>query len=69
MHFVFTEADIQFRQQARDWLQAHAPRTAAPHSGQASRDFVLGWQRQLHAAGWSGIAWPAAFGGRGLSGR
>ena len=67
MHFVFTDADIQFRQQARDWLQAHVPRTAAPHSGQASRDFVLGWQRQLHAAGWSGIAWPAAFGGRGLS--
>ena len=67
MHFVFTDADSQFRQEARDWLQAHAPRTPAPHSGQASRDFVLGWQRQLHAAGWSGIAWPAAYGGRGLS--
>jgi len=36
-------------------------------SHQASREFSLAWLRKLHAAGWSGISWPAEFGGRGLS--
>jgi alkylation response protein AidB-like acyl-CoA dehydrogenase len=67
MHFEFTPDDEAFRGKARGWLRAHVPQTAPPHSGAASREFMLAWQRQLHAAGWSGIAWPPAYGGRGLS--
>ncbi len=67
MHFAFTDEDLAFAHAARAWLQAHVPRAYAPHSGVASRDFALAWLRQLHAGGWSGIAWPTAYGGRGLS--
>lgn len=67
MHFAHTDEDMAFAHAARAWLQAHVPRTHAPHSGVASRDFALAWLRQLHAGGWSGIAWPTAYGGRGLS--
>jgi alkylation response protein AidB-like acyl-CoA dehydrogenase len=67
MFFAFTDDDLAFAREARAWLQANVPREAAPHSGPASRAFALGWLRRLHAGGWSGIAWPAAYGGRGLS--
>ena len=67
MQFHWSPEDVAFREQARRWLQAHVPREAAPHSGPASRDFALAWQRQLHAAGWSGISWPVAYGGQGWS--
>ncbi len=67
MQFAFTQEDHAFAREARAWLQAHVPDGPAPHSGQASRDYALGWLRRLHAGGWSGIAWPAAYGGRGLS--
>ena len=67
MHFEFTNDDHAFRLRARAWLLANVPKTAAPHDGDASREYALAWQRKLHAAGWSGISWPAEFGGRGLS--
>lgn len=67
MQLHFSAHDEQFRSQARTWLRANVPLTPAPHSGPASREFTLGWQRRLHAAGFSGISWPTAYGGRGLS--
>ena len=67
MHFELTKDDQAFRQHAREWLMANVPTTAPAHSGPASREFSLAWLRKLHAAGWSGISWPAEFGGRGLS--
>lgn len=67
MQFQFSDQDEQFRGQARTWLRANVPSGPAPHSGPASREFTLDWQSRLHAAGWSGIAWPTAYGGRGLS--
>ena len=67
MHFEFTNDDHAFRLHARAWLLANVPRASAPHSGHASREFSLAWLRKLHADGWSGISWPAEFGGRGLS--
>jgi len=67
MQFEFTAEDQAFRQRARTWLRAHAPASAAPHSGLASRAFALDWQKRLHQAGWAGIAWPPEYGGQGLS--
>lgn len=58
-----------FRARARSWLQANAPRRAeAPvlvgdHRWRAGRDF----QRRQYEAGFSGISWPAAYGGQGLT--
>jgi alkylation response protein AidB-like acyl-CoA dehydrogenase len=67
MHFDLTPEDQAFRQAARAWLRAHVPAEPAPHGGPAARDYALGWLRQLHAGGWSGIAWPLEYGGLGLA--
>jgi alkylation response protein AidB-like acyl-CoA dehydrogenase len=55
------------RSEVRAWLAANAPTAPRPDDGPAMRDFDLAWQRRKHAAGWAGIAWPRAHGGRGLT--
>ena len=56
-----------FRQAARAWLAANAPSAPPPMDGAEARRFVLAWQRRQADAGWAGIAWPKAVGGRGAS--
>jgi alkylation response protein AidB-like acyl-CoA dehydrogenase len=56
-----------FRQAARTWLAANAPRLPSPEDGPESREYVLAWQRKQAQAGWAGIAWPKEVGGRGWS--
>jgi alkylation response protein AidB-like acyl-CoA dehydrogenase len=62
-------ADIDpFRARARAWLAENVPSEQSPPlDGPASRDYVLGWQQRLASGGWTGLTWPKAFGGRGLS--
>ena len=67
MQFAFTAEDQAFRMAARQWLEANVPAAHAPHDGAAAREFSLSWLAKLHAGGWSGISWPAEYGGRGLS--
>ncbi len=67
MQLSFTEADEAFRATAREWLSANVPRERAPHDGPQARDFALAWLAACHRGGWSGISWPEAYGGRGLS--
>ena len=67
MQFEFSSQDTEFRLAAREWLRANVPDAHPPHSGPAARDFALSWLSRRHAAGWSGISWPAEYGGRGLS--
>jgi len=65
--FEFSDADEAFRLTARAWLKANAPHDRCPPSGPKARRFVTSWIRRLHDGGWSGIAWPKEYGGRGLS--
>jgi len=56
--------------QARDWLGDHAgeaPRDYGAILPPDLRDEAVRWQRQLFDAGFAGIHWPAAYGGRGLT--
>jgi alkylation response protein AidB-like acyl-CoA dehydrogenase len=62
-----TGSNLTFRAEARKWLLANVPAEPPPEDGPASRDYVLAWQRTQAQGGWSGIAWPQEFGGRGLS--
>jgi alkylation response protein AidB-like acyl-CoA dehydrogenase len=56
-----------FRQRARDWLRANAASfTDAGPDGDPYEAAKLAQQR-LHAAGFAGIAWPAEYGGQGLT--
>src|SRR5262245_58572859 len=57
-----------FRTRARAWLEANAGRrrddgTTPEGNLAAAREY----QARLHDAGFAGIAWPAAYGGQGLT--
>jgi alkylation response protein AidB-like acyl-CoA dehydrogenase len=68
MDIAFTPAEERFRAEARAWLAEHAPKHEPPeHDLRARRAFDLEWQRTLFEAGYAGISWPKAYGGRGAT--
>ncbi|QNO27034.1 acyl-CoA dehydrogenase family protein [Sphingopyxis sp. OPL5] len=72
MDFNDSPAEAAFRAEARAWLAAHAPAHVLtpgekmPDTEEADRGRA--WMRALYAGGWSGLTFPKALGGRGLSG-
>jgi alkylation response protein AidB-like acyl-CoA dehydrogenase len=67
LEYRFSSDDKAFRQRARKWLAANKPAHRCPAGGPEARAFTQAWLRKLHQAGWSGLSWPQAYGGRGLS--
>src|SRR5207248_10338254 len=70
MDFAYSPADERFRRELRAWLAANRPARAerVPHddaSLAAEVAFLRDWQQRLHAAGYVGLLWPRAYGGRG----
>jgi acyl-CoA dehydrogenase len=69
----FSAEDEAFREEVRDFLNAHlTPALKAAAARQTTvfpdRDVALQWQAVLQAAkGWAAPAWPKAFGGPGFS--
>jgi len=66
----YSESDEAFRKALRTWLAdavpAHgSPPDAADWAGRRAYD--TGWQRKLHDAGYAGVNWPKAYGGRDAS--
>jgi alkylation response protein AidB-like acyl-CoA dehydrogenase len=65
----------EFRDEARAWLEAHldrrtgGERTTRGLTHRTVEDIAeqRAIQRRVHAAGFAGISWPVAFGGRGLT--
>ena len=82
MDFEETEEEQAFRAEVRAWLEARAKRRQPgtdPEHFYSSSDTseaadaahvraCKAWQRTLYDAGWTGIAWPKEFGGRGGAG-
>ena len=68
MDLHFSDADLEFRARAREWLQANVPSEIRPAHGPESARFDREWQRKLYDHGWAGVAWPKEYGGLGLSG-
>ncbi|KTE44968.1 MULTISPECIES: acyl-CoA dehydrogenase family protein [unclassified Sphingopyxis] len=72
MDFNDNAQEAAFRAEARAWLAAHAPAHVLkpgekiPDTEEADRGRA--WMRELYAGGWSGLTFPKALGGRGLSG-
>jgi alkylation response protein AidB-like acyl-CoA dehydrogenase len=63
----------EFRAEVRDWLASNLSGEFAALIGRGGpgreHEFVeerLAWERRLGAAGWIGLGWPEADGGRGL---
>ncbi|HKY91661.1 MAG TPA: acyl-CoA dehydrogenase family protein, partial [Nevskiaceae bacterium] len=67
MNLDFTPAERAFREEVRRWLDANVPTEPRPHEGPAMLAFDRAWRKKQHAAGWAGLAWPKAYGGRGLT--
>src|SRR5579885_2437185 len=67
MEIRFTPAEEAFRAEARAWIEANKPRTPRPEDLRARRAYDCAWQRTMYDAGWDGIAWPKAYGGRGAT--
>ena len=70
----FTPEDEEFRERARDWLEASltgrfADLRGAGGPGREHERFPerLAWNRHLAEAGWTCLGWPAEHGGRGAS--
>jgi alkylation response protein AidB-like acyl-CoA dehydrogenase len=65
--------DRDFADEARTWLAAHLVGDFARYGGvggpadDEAWEVRVAWDRELAAAGWLGLSWPAEYGGRGLS--
>jgi alkylation response protein AidB-like acyl-CoA dehydrogenase len=66
MDFSFSPAEERFRADLRGWLEVHPP-GAEPAELEQWVAHGKAWQRMLYEAGWCGVHWPAAYGGRGAS--
>lgn len=66
MDFSYSPSEERFRADLRTWLEANPP---GPEPEALAEWVAYGkaWQRRLYEAGWCGIHWPAAYGGRGAS--
>lgn len=68
------EADERFRAEIRGWLEENltgrfADLRGKGGSGREHEDFEarLEWNRHMAASGWTCVAWPVEYGGRGLT--
>src|ERR671917_490098 len=65
-----TPREQAFRAELRSWLGETLP-TLPPEppfeDWAAKRAYDTGWQRRLFDAGYAGVSWPAAYGGRGAT--
>jgi alkylation response protein AidB-like acyl-CoA dehydrogenase len=62
MDLRYSPEDLAFREATRRWLQANVPGEEP-----ATLDARRAWHRQLYDAGYVGMGWPVAYGGRGAT--
>jgi alkylation response protein AidB-like acyl-CoA dehydrogenase len=60
-----TPAEEAFRAEVRAWLRAHVPRDLPRPDTREGFEAHRAWERALHQAGYAGLGWPEAYGGRG----
>ena len=67
MDLTFSEEEIEFRDELRDWLESN-PAGEEPRDSQDDMfAFRKVWQRSLFEAGWAAVHWPREYGGRDAS--
>ena len=72
MDFKLSPEQERFRADLRQWLEANGPGDwgrirSKLSTREAQAEFLIAWQRKLHAAGYVGLPWPTAYGGRGAT--
>ena len=66
MDFSYSPEEERFRAELRTWLEANPP-GPEPEDHKAWVVYAKAWQKRLADAGWCGVAWPKAYGGRGAT--
>ncbi|HSP99960.1 MAG TPA: acyl-CoA dehydrogenase family protein [Candidatus Dormibacteraeota bacterium] len=66
MDLAYSPAEERFRGELRAWLETN-PLAPEPEEIGAWVAHGKAWQRRLYEAGWCGVHWPTAYGGRGAS--
>ena len=67
MDVRFDAATEAFRQEVGTWLEANVPQEPMPSDPEGAFRHMRAWQRKMFEAGWAGIHWPKAYGGRGAT--
>ena len=72
MDISFDQADREFQQEVRSWLETAWPqemqdKQARSALGRLSKEDLVGWQKRLAEKGWAATNWPAEYGGAGFT--
>jgi alkylation response protein AidB-like acyl-CoA dehydrogenase len=72
MDFDLSPEDLAFQQEIRTWMADHKEQIAEAKllpnvEGREAYAKLREWEKTLHEGGWSGVAWPKEYGGRGAS--
>lgn len=67
MDVRFDAATEAFRHEVRTWLAANVPQEPLPSDPEGAFRHMRTWQKKMFDAGWAGIHWPTAYGGRGAT--
>lgn len=73
MDIRFTPEQERYRAEVRAWIEKNLPSHSGcnpyrgPDDDNENARFQRDWERKLHDAGYSGVAWPKAYGGQGLT--
>ena len=68
MNIQYTEEQLTFRDEVRDFLRNSLPaglKEKGIREAPLTREERLGWQRTLYEQGWGAPAWPVEYGGTG----
>jgi alkylation response protein AidB-like acyl-CoA dehydrogenase len=66
MDLTFTDSELAFRDEFREWLSANSPGDR-PRGEDALYQWRREWLASLASGGWAGVHWPVEYGGRGAS--
>src|SRR5579859_1149013 len=71
MDLNLTASEKQFRDELAAWLKANVPTDWEQRRLRDSMhdrfQFLRAWQKRVFEAGWAGVSWPKAYGGRGAT--
>ncbi|HJT36879.1 MAG TPA: acyl-CoA dehydrogenase family protein [Actinomycetota bacterium] len=66
MDLTYPSDQIAFRERLRAWLASNVPRDLVSPDTREGFEQHRAWERRLFDAGFTGISWPAEYGGRAL---
>ena len=70
MDFSYSTAELDFREEVRDWIDKNIPGNYGteawpkPDDPEEQLKGSFDWMKKLHEGGWVGIDWPKEYGGR-----